>query len=154
MRSRKISRSLEQLGRAVVELLVGADVEVAVVRELSSVFEARGVLAHVGTRIPVSDPKPPAFVRVLAVGGASRDLVTDSPSVAVECFAVDEGDAERLAARARAVLEAAGRSGLMGAEVCYLAQSWSLPQNLPKLSVPTHHRFTFTMSMDLRKRVW
>lgn len=126
------------------EVLVPADDEVALVDELQA---RMGV--PVGTRIP--DPRPREFVRVVSTGGAPRDLVTDSPTLVVEGFAVTESRARRLCALAVAYAEAAGRAGSMGGVPCYGVRVAGLPANLPMPSVPDRFRFTATIAADLRR---
>ncbi|MEX1078882.1 MAG: hypothetical protein WED09_07225 [Homoserinimonas sp.] len=136
------------------ELLVGEDVEVAFITELDGAMPAimeTGVAA--GTKIPGGDDKPTEFIRVVLSGGAERDLVTDSPTVTVEYFAVKEGRAARGAAFALAVLQRAGRVGSLGGVPCYGVTSFSLPANLPHPEVPDRFRYQFTVSADLRKSV-
>ncbi|QPE04131.1 hypothetical protein IT882_13115 [Microbacterium schleiferi] len=126
------------------EVLVPADDEAATVTEL-----AARLSVHVGTRIP--RPRGDEFVRVLAVGGIGRDLVTDSPTLVVEGFAIREGRARELCALALAHLQAAGRSGSIGGVTCYGVRVVSLPTNLPMPSVPDMFRFTATVTADLRR---
>lgn len=128
----------------VAELLVPADDEVALVDELA----ARTGL-HWGTRIP--NPLPEEFGRVVSTGGTERDLVTDSPTLTVEAFALTEGRARRVCAEAVAHLQAAAREGRVGDVVCHAVRAVSLPANLPMPSVPGRFRFTATVSADLRR---
>ena len=133
------------------ELLIPVDVELTVKRELdASLVGTRFAGAKVGTKIP-QEPKPPMFVRVLATGGASRDLVTDEPTFVVEGYAVDETTAHDLTAYAVAVLERAARVGTLGGETCHTVRVASLPQNYPHPTVNTHFRFTVTVSAALRR---
>ncbi|KAA9133759.1 hypothetical protein [Microbacterium caowuchunii] len=127
-----------------VEILVPADDEVAVVDELKARMEPR-----VGTKIP--NPRPAEFLRVLNVGGVERDLVSDSPTLTIEAFAENETRARRLCALAVAYLQAAGRRGSLGGVTCYGVRIVALPANLPMPTVPDRSRFTATVSLDLRK---
>lgn len=133
----------------VPELLVAEDVEAAFIRELGGALPTHGFAAAAGTKIP--DPMPTEFSRVVVSGGVDRDLVTDRPSVTVEYFAVKEVRAERGAAYARAVLEAAGRVGVLGGVTCYGVSTFGRPVNLPHPLVPDRFRYQFTVSADLRK---
>lgn len=126
------------------ELLVPADDEVAAVDELN----ARSNVHH-GTRIP--NPLLEEFGRVVSLGGAGRDLVTDSPTLALEGFATTETRARRICAEMIAHLQAAGRAGSMGGVPCYGVRADSLPANLPMPSVPNRFRFTATVTADLRR---
>lgn len=131
------------------ELLVAADAEKALVDELAAELPTFDFTESVGTRIP--QDWPDEFVRVIATGGIERDLVTDQPSLTVEYFAVKEGRAERGAAYALGVLQAAGRAGVMGGVTCYGVTAFGLPVNLPHPQVPDRYRYQFTVSVDLRK---
>lgn len=133
------------------ELLIPVDAELAVKRELDASLVG-GVFAdaRVGTKIP-GEPKPPRFVRVISVGGAQRDLVTDEPRLTVEAFCVDEGDARDLAALCVAVLQRAGRVGTLGGATCFGVSVAGLPANLPHPTVTTHFRYTVTVSAALRR---
>lgn len=131
------------------ELLVPADVEVAVRTELLGVLPALGFAGPVGTQIP--EGRPVEFLRVLIAGGFGRDLVTDSVTVTVESFAEEEKRASDAAGVALAALEAAGRAGSLGSVPCYRVQVFALPQNLPHPGVPDRFRYQFTVSVDLRR---
>ena len=133
-----------------VELLIPADAEVAAVAALGYLGTAADVAGvKVGTRIP--NPAPADFLRILTSGGAGRDLVTGRHLITVEAFSTDEGRAQRLCTYAVAILEACARTGRMGATICYRVEVGGLPANLPFPALPTHHRFTSTISADLRK---
>lgn len=132
------------------ELLVAPDAEEEIRRELLAWPFLSGM--PVSTDLP-KDPKPPGFVRVVRTGGAERDMVTDEATCTVECFSESETTASRLAALSRAALSAAARDGRMGNATCYGAQILAAPANLPHPDVPTHHRYTFTMSVELRMLV-
>ncbi|UGS26324.1 hypothetical protein K8F61_17110 [Microbacterium resistens] len=126
------------------EVLIPADDEVAVVRELSA-----RMTAQIGTRVP--SRRPAEFGRVVSAGGTARDLVTDSFTLALEGFATTETRARRLCAEMIAHLQAAGRAGSVGGVTCYGVRAPSLPANLPMPSVPDRFRFTATVSVDLRR---
>lgn len=141
-----------------MELLIPADVEVASLDEVSlllpghgfpNVTKAKGTL---GTKLPKAIPKPPEFGRLFTTGGTPRDLVTDSPTLVAEGYAEKEQRARDLCALMVAIIEAAGRSGMLGAETVYRARAISLPTNLPHPLVPTHFRFTAMISVDLRRK--
>lgn len=133
-----------------VELLVPADAEVALVAALADVGESAALGAvHVGTRMPLTLPAD--FVRVTVTGGVQRDLVTDQHLMLVEAYSTSEGRAQRLCGFALAIAQACGRAGSMGAEVCYGVAVGALPQNLPDPTTPNHFRFTVTISADLRR---
>lgn len=139
------------------EILVPADAELAAITELSTRYPALGfagltmALKTVGTKIPTTSPKPSDFVRVLAVGGTGRDLVTDAPTLVLEGWSTIEGRAFQICARGVAALQAAGRDGSMGGVTCYEVGVFGLPAKLPDPTVTTHFRFTSTISADLRR---
>lgn len=141
------------------ELLVTPDSEVAVLNELSAVLPLKGWLGLtmaaglVGTKIPAATTKPEAFVRVLALGGLGRDLVADTPTLVVEGWHKSEGKARDLCALSVAIVEAAGRAGVLGGVTCYGVEVAGLPGNLPHPGVPDRFRFTATLSVALRKQV-
>ena len=126
------------------ELLVAADAEVAAVDEL----EAR-LTAPIGTRTP--SPRPAVFGRVLCVGGAQRDLVTDAFTLTLEGFGDTETKARDLCALMLGWVQRAARVGTLGGVPCYGATAASLPANLPMPSVPDRFRFTATVTIDLRR---
>lgn len=139
-----------------VEILVSADPEKAILAELSAGFPVHGfpglttALKTVGTKIPTAKPKPDDFVRVVAVGGGGRDLVTDSPTVVLEGWSTSEQRARDITALGVAIIEAAGRAGLLGGVPCYRA-SGTVPGNSPHPTVTDRFRFTSTISADLRR---
>lgn len=126
------------------QLLTPADVEQAIIDELTPFYT-------IGTSIP---PTPPAiFLRVVAVGGAPRDMVTDNWTVVLEAFAPLESAARQTLADALARLGLAARKGKIGSEVCYGLGNMGLPQNFPLPSVPTHKRYITTITPALRRRI-
>lgn len=140
-----------------MELLIPADPEVAALAELSSMLPMHGFpgvttsAKRLGTKLPTGTPKPPEFGRVLTTGGPERDLVTDSPTIVLEGYALTEQRARDLCALMVAVVQRAARAGTLGGNPCYGARVASLPGNLPHPQVPTHFRFTATVSVDLRR---
>lgn len=135
------------------QLIIAADAEAAA-RDglLAGLSDAGRAAVGVATTIPTDSPKPPAFVRVVAAGGFGRDLVTGSHLLTVDAFAVRESEAVELAVLCEAILGRAARLGELGGVPCYAA-SGAIPVNLPHPNVPTHKRYTFTTSIELRKRV-
>jgi hypothetical protein len=126
------------------QLITPADAEQAVIDELDGLYV-------VGTGIP--DPKPDLFVRVLTTGGDQRDLVTDTPWLTLEVFALRESEAFRASADIVARLQLAVRHGRLGGEVAYAMAVSGLPQNYPLPSVPSHRRYVTTIAPDIRRRV-
>lgn len=127
------------------QLVVPVDVEQALIDELSPQYT-------IGTGFP-PDPMPDLFLRVVAVGGFQRDLVTDKPTVVLEAFAKLETQARDALVDALARVELAVRKGKLGNEVAYTLEIAGLPQNLPLLSVPTHKRYLTTIAPAIRRRV-
>jgi hypothetical protein len=125
------------------QLLKPADVEQAVIDELT--------MYEVSTSIP--ETKPSIFVRVVATGGTSRDLVTDEATIVLEVFGVLESAARAASADALARLELAARQNRLGNEVCYRMQVAALPQNYPLPSVPSHKRYITTITAAVRRGV-
>jgi hypothetical protein len=128
-----------------VLIIEPADAEQAVIDEL----EAAGFEA--ATSIP-SSQLPVVFVRVVAVGGFQRDLVTDVPNITLEFFGRTESKASQAAARGIAVLQAAAREGHLGGETCHQVGVGALPQNYPLPSVQTHKRYITTIAPAIRRR--
>lgn len=140
-----------------MELLIPTDLEVAALEELSSRLPENGFpgvttgAGGLGTKLPTTSPKPPEFGRLFTTGGVPRDLVTDSPTLSVEGYAVKEQRARDLCAFMIAIIEAAGRAGRLGFATAYQAFAMSLPSNLPHPQVPDRFRFTSLISVDLRR---
>lgn len=140
-----------------MELLIPTDAEVAAIDELSVALPVHGfpglskAAKTLGTKIPTTTPKPAEFARVVGVGGAGRDLVTDSPLLTLEGFAKKEQRARDLCALMVAIIERAARVGTLGGSVIYAARVVGLPANLPHPQVPDWFRFTATVSVDLRR---
>lgn len=131
------------------ELLIGVDVEAAVIAELNTRMALTPYPVSAGTKIK-DDPE---FIRVLAAGGPERDLVTDERTVTIEGWSTQEARAERICAFAIGVLQAAARDGRIGPATGYRVQVFGLPVNLPHPDVPSKYRYTATISVDLRKVV-
>ncbi|UGL61823.1 tail terminator [Microbacterium phage Franklin22] len=126
-----------------MQLIIPNDAEQAIIDELATY--------EVGTSLP--ETIPPLFVRVLAVGGTQRDLVTDTPTMTLEVFATLESTASETANLLIALLQLAARNGAIGSIPCYGLQVVSLPQNYPLPSVPTHKRYITTIAPALRRAV-
>ena len=132
------------------EVLVASDAQLAVVNELNARSVGTDYAdANAGTRIP--NPKRAEWLRVLSVGGAERDLVSDEHLLVVEAFSASETRSQRMCAFAVAWLQAAARDGRMGGVPCYGVRVVGLPQNLPMPSVPDRVRHSATVSVDLRR---
>lgn len=131
------------------ETILFPDAEIAVCDELEDRLPGLGEVGVSATTMIPAGP-PAKFIRVVQTGGVARDLVTDVPSITVECFAKTESAASVLARRARAALDAAGRAGSMGGHTCYGVTLFGLPQNFPQATVTGRFRYTFTISVALR----
>ncbi|WP_157534307.1 hypothetical protein [Microbacterium sp. Leaf320] len=140
-----------------MELLIPADPEVRALAELSTMLPLHGfpsvttAARSLGTKIPTQNPKPDVFGRLIASGGSGRDIVTDSPTLAIEGYSVKEQQARDLCALMLAIIEAAARAGSLGGATVYRSRTIALPQNLPNPLVPDHFRFTALISVDLRR---
>ena len=140
-----------------MEVLIPADVESAALAELSAKLGVHGwpgltaANGRVGTKLPTGLTKPESFVRLYTVGGGSRDLVSDSPTLVVEGWHSKEQGARDLCAMSVALIESAGRAGSLGGVTCYGVAVASLPANLPYPSMPDRFRFTATLSVSLRR---
>lgn len=108
--------------------------------------------ANASGQIP-SDPVPDGFFRVLPAGGFDRDIVTTVPTIIIESFDIDEDTASTRLGTAIGHLQADGRGGMLGGVVCYGVRLISMPSSLPMPSLPTHHRYTVTISAALRGSV-
>jgi hypothetical protein len=141
----------------VAEVLVPADVELAVLTELSEGYTAVGFPGlsasdgTVGTTVPAVDPRPSEFVRVLAVGGPSLDIAYDSLTVVLEGSSTSEATAQQVCALGVGLIQAAGREGAVGGVPCRRVRLVSLPSTLPDPRVTSHSRYTATLSIDLRR---
>lgn len=106
-----------------------------------------GLLAvPVSTKVP--NPRPASFVRLRRVGGARRDLVTDSPVLVFECWAATETEAERLAATARAHVGALEQTTVSGVYVRSVEEvGGPVPFPDPATDTP---RYQFTARLNLK----
>lgn len=136
------------------ELLISADAEVLAISDLDAAMSgaSRWAAVRAGTKIPADDDKPAMFVRVVSAGGTRRDLVTDEHVLVLDAFAEVEGDARDLAAFCLAVLDRAARVGMLGGTPCYRVGAGA-PANMPHPQVPTHFRYSATVTAELRRSV-
>lgn len=96
----------------------------------------------------VPDPRPERFVRVLRAGGARDGLVVDDALLLVEAWAESDYESARLAAAARAVVNAMQGSVIDGVTV-YTVTELSGPTNLPD-PVSAQSRHTWTVEISCR----
>lgn len=107
-----------------------------------------GVPAVVATRYPKTDQ---TTVRVTVTGGTTPNLVTDAPTILVECWSATEVEAEQLANSTFACLTRCPGSVYAGSWV----RGWdpgSRPQNYPD---PDTHmsRYQFTGVLNIRPSI-
>jgi hypothetical protein len=96
----------------------------------------------VATKAPSTGTR---YTRVSRVGGAARDLVTDSPMILVECFADDGVTAEADVRVDRALMMAAARLSDDVTRVQDVGGPSFLPD--PDTHLP---RYQFTVQLDMR----
>ena len=125
------------------ELLAPPDVEPAVVEVLTP------CAGWVGTKFV---DHAAGSIRVSATGGGSPvDVVVASPTVLVECWHEDAGDAWRIAATAHATLTAAAGQTVAG--VVIRKVDATLPNNNPDLNRRALVRFQFIATVHSRMTV-
>lgn len=96
-------------------------------------------------------PRPAEFVKVLGVGGNSRDRVTDVATVAVEAWAATRSRAAALAQEVRAVIHAMEGSTFDGYSVQEVAE-YAAPGDLPD-PLSDQFRYTATYAIAIRSDV-
>ena len=135
-----------------MEILIPADPEKEVQAELVARYPDVGVESiPIDTKPPTSSPRPAEFIRLRAVGGPRRDITTDAFTVTLEAYATREIRARDLCAFGVALLEAAGRDGMVGAVPCGRVLVVGVPSNLPDPTIPGHFRYSATISVPLRR---
>lgn len=110
------------------ETIVFPDATLATVTLLRTGLVARSSTATVGSRVP--NPRTVPFVTVRRIGGIRRNLVVDSATVTVECWATHDEDAHDLAQLCRGLIHAAEGS-TVGAIQIYQVQEIGGPASLP-----------------------
>lgn len=128
-----------------VEVIAFPDAESFSVAFLKAQFTERDIATRVGTKLPKAHTAADSFVRVSRSGGVSRDIVTDSPMILVECFGPDTVTASDTAKVTRALMLAAAR---LSDEVTRVQDSGGvafLPD--PDTGQP---RYQFVVALDLR----
>lgn len=115
---------------------------------------------YVSTRIPGLLPsddreRPDTFVRVMRVGGYQRDIAVDSPTVAVESWALKESDAYKLAAKCRGLIYALDSVQYDGKTVQFYTNPNNEDGSLVNLPDPqsTHSRYTANYLVPVRGTV-
>ncbi len=132
-----------------MDTIIPADGQKLVIEELNA---RAGSPPNAAGRIP-DDPLPDAFIRILPAGGFDRDIVTTVPTIIIESFALDDDTAATNLNDALAAMGAAARAGSMAGTQCYVVRFISMPSSLPMESLPTHTRYTATISAALRSTV-
>jgi hypothetical protein len=131
----------------VAEIIMFPDIEDIAAAELEI------ALADYDREVPVSvtvpNPRPPEFVTVQRKGGLKRDLVTDSASLAFECWAMTGASAASLAALVRAIVHSWRGTTLIGGTIVYHISEFAGPAYLPD-PVSKQARYTFTAALDVR----
>lgn len=122
------------------EVIAFPDPEKWVVTFLKSRTERSGRTA--ATKVPKTGDR---YTRISRVGGAARDLVTDSPMILVECFAADGVTAADDAKIDRALLMASARLSDDVTRVIDVGGPSFLPD--PDTNLP---RYQFTVQLDMR----
>lgn len=120
-----------------MQFVIMADIEKLLIDFLEvqlPLFGATGVA--VGTkleRLPsVAGKRPAESVVLFRTGGGTGTMVSDRPTVTVEVRAVRESRAEWLAQRVRALINAAGREGvILDGHQVYSVAEFSGPASLP-----------------------
>lgn len=123
------------------------DVEALLVPYLTGRLTARGRAARVATKIP--NPRPARLVKVTRTGGVRRNVVTDAPTVMVECWDVDDVAAADLARIVRAEVHALADDAVPG--VAYRSDVGGLA-NWPDHD-SENSRYTFTVELLVRGSV-
>ena len=123
------------------EPIVHGDIEDALRLYLTPLLDA-----HVSVTIP--NPRPERLVIVPRIGGTKRDMVTESATIAVECWDAKPSDALSLAQEARAHIHALTGQTISGLTV-YRTQEFAGPAMLPD-PVSELPRYVFTVSVDVR----
>lgn len=96
----------------------------------------------------VPNPRPVSFTLVRRLGGSTQNLVTDAPSLSVEAYAPDEGDAMDRCQMARALLfDLPGQ--MLGAVPVYRVEEVAGPATLPDPE-STSPRVTLTIDIWMR----
>lgn len=126
------------------ELIVFPDTGAILIDYLVEVLDVPVV-----SKIPAD--RPGAFVRVRRTGGPLRNIVTDEPTITVDCWADDEGDAHDLAQLVRAHLHALPGQMLDDVPV-YRVTEFAGPADLPD-PLSDQPRFTQTFAVAVRGAV-
>lgn len=128
------------------EVIVYPDIEDILVGYLQAELTNRGDTAAVHVSVP--NPRPDRFVLVPRVGGPRRNLVVDSPTIAVEAWAATPKQAHDLCQLVRGLLHAAAGSVIGGTPI-YRVDEFAGPANLPD-PASQQARYILTVSVSCR----
>ncbi len=128
------------------QLVAFPHIEKALVAFLNAQLTAHGLSAWVSTQIPAV--RPTRLVKVSRIGGTRRNVVTDNPTVLLECWDATELAAYTLVGMCRSLVESACRDGAAIAAGVYVGdyQEFSGPVNFPDPAT-TNPRFQITISI-------
>jgi len=95
----------------------------------------------------IPNPRPDEFVLIRRVGGPTRNLVTDEPTLAVEAWSTDKTQSQTLLQRVRAAIHEAPHKALT--PPVYLVTEFA---GIADLADPesTHSRHTFAVAVAMR----
>lgn len=122
------------------------DAEALPVRYLRAVLPTHRPNALVDTKVP--SPRKDQMVIVRRVGGTRRNVVTDAPLLAFECWGKDDDDAWDLARLVRALVWEM-RGTVQNGVTVYVINEAAGPANLPD-PISGQSRVTFTNELLLR----
>lgn len=95
----------------------------------------------------VPNPRPDEFVLLRRVGGPTRNMVTDEPTLAVEAWSTDKTLSQALLQRVRAAIHEAPTASL--SPPIYLVTEFAGPADLPDPD-SNHARHTMTVAVAMR----
>lgn len=96
----------------------------------------------------VPNPRPPRFVTVHLGGGVRQTIITDRPTLLVECWASTAAEAHDLAQLCRGLVNALAGTTQAGTTI-YRVDELGGPVDLPD-PVSNQPRFTFSVQAHLR----
>lgn len=120
--------------------------------QLVAVAALNAALAHLGSAAHVSTKKPdptkhPEFVVLSRIGGGRSNFGTSAPRLLVECYAVTETAAEKLALLVTAAFGWTRGREFAGHEIRW----WKDDENIAHFPDPnpSHERFQFTGELSI-----
>jgi hypothetical protein len=122
------------------------DVEQLVVDYLTEQYTARGVAATAHTAVP--NPRPVLFTLVPRLGGTTRNIVVDQPTLGIECWGPTAGAAFELCALTRALVGGLAGQTLAGV-MFYAVAELAGPTQLPDPD-SNQARYVYTPSLTCR----